>query len=268
MSKFNLTDLIKYKTELQKITMLTAYDYSSARLAELSGIDMILVGDSLGMVIQGNANTISVTMDEILYHTKMVKKGAPNTFIVADMPYLSYHINLDKTIANAGRLMQEGMANAVKLEVNSLATLHHVTALINAQIPVIGHIGLTPQSVNVFGGFKVQGKTQEQAQHIVDLAEKLQEAGVSAIVLECIPKALAMQITQSLTIPTIGIGSGAHCDGQVLVFHDLLELGTGHPPKFVKSYLNGGELITKAISSYVNEVREATFPTNAHSYDI
>lgn len=266
MTHFSINDFQNSKTKQHKISMLTAYDYFSGNIAENAGIDTILVGDSLGMVVQGKSNTLSVTLDEMIYHAKAVRNGAPGSFIVVDMPYLSYHSNIDETIKNAGKIIQQTNANAVKLEVNNLNTLSHIEALVAAQIPVMGHIGMTPQSVNIFGGFKVQGRTDSQAKQIVDFAKQIEAIGAFAIVLECIPANLAKQITASLMVPTIGIGSGVNCDGQVLVFHDLLGLNSQNIPKFVKQYLNGSELIKNALTKYKSEIQKDQFPELKHSF--
>lgn len=265
MKNFTINDFAKYKLQQQKITMVTAYDYTSAMILADAKINTILVGDSLGMVIHGKANTLEVTIDNILYHTKAVRSGAPNSFIIADMPYLSYHFSTHETIKNAALLICNGGANAVKLEANHISVIEHVKALISAQIPVIGHIGMTPQSVNAFGGFKVQGKTLEQEEHIIQLAQELEKSGCSSIVLECIPNNLSARITQILNIPTIGIGAGNQCDGQVLVFHDLIGITTS-PPKFAKAYCNAKELITNSITEFANEVNNGQFPDIQHSF--
>ena len=251
---FSIKDFAKYKSTGNKITMITAYDYYSAIIAEKSGINTILVGDSLGMVIQGNTSTLQVTLDHIIYHTQAVRNGAPNTFIIADMPYLSYHIDVKDSIINAGKLMTQGLADAVKLEINNLDTIKHLNAIINAQIPVVAHIGLTPQSINIFGGFTKQGKNEVERKHILDIAHKLNETAIIAVVLECIPNDLAIEITAISNIPTIGIGSGCGCDGQVLVFHDLLGFND-HAPKFVKQYINSQELLINATKQYINDVK-------------
>ena len=249
-----------------KISMVTAYDYHSARLVEESGINAILVGDSLGMVIQGNANTISVTKEDMIYHAKLVRRGAPNTFIVVDMPYMSYHNTIAQTVENGGEIIKTTGTNALKLEVNSISSIQHVQALIDAQIPVMGHIGLTGQSINIFGGFKVQGKNDETAKKIINLAKRLEEVGCFAIVLECMPAGLATTITGMLNIPTIGIGSGVDCNEQILVLHDLLGIHAGHTPRFVKQYLNGNELINIALRNYVEEVQDCSFPQQVHCF--
>ena len=263
---FSINDFAHHKQEQQKITMVTAYDYFSAKLVEAAGIDTILVGDSLGMVFAGNDNTLAVSLEEMIYHAKAVKKGAPNSFIVVDMPYMSYHVSIDETIRNAGRIIQQSNANALKLEINNRSTLAHIEALINAQIPVIGHIGLTPQSVNVFGGFKIQGNDDEDADKIIAFAHKLAQIGVSAIVLECIPSDLAEKISNEVNIATIGIGSGSGCDGQVLVFYDLLGFNPNNKLKFVKQYTNAHECLVQGLKDFSQEVTTGIFPNLKHSY--
>lgn len=263
---FKITDFYKKKELSQKITIITAYDYFSAKIAQDSNVDAILVGDSLGMVIQGNKSTISVTLDEMIYHAKIVKKGAFNTFVIVDMPYLSYHNNINDTITNAGKIIKETYADALKLEINNIETIKHVEALINAQIPIMAHIGLTPQSINMLGQYRVHGKTEKESEKILEFAKLLQSIGVFAIVLECIPKELATQITSSITIPTIGIGSGLNCDGQILVFHDLLGINNEKAPKFVKKYLDSYSLMKEAVSSFKADVESQTFPNEDYSY--
>lgn len=265
MSQFTITDFMSYKQKEQKITMLTAYDFYTAQLAEEAGVDILLVGDSLGMVIQGESNTLSVTLDEIIYHSKAVRRGAPNSFIIGDLPYLTYHLDVYQTIKNAGRLIQESKVNAVKLELNHPNTMNHLENLISAQIPVIAHIGMTPQSFNIFGGFRVQGKNEVQIKHICNLAIEAQTKGACAVVVECVPPEVTMQICKSLDIPVIGIGAGAQCDGQVLVINDLLGI-TPANPKFAKTYVDGRAIIKKAIGEYVAEVKSNKFPTDNHSF--
>lgn len=262
----NINDFVTAKINKQKIAMLTAYDFFSGNVAMNAGIDVILVGDSLGMVHQGKSNTLSVKTKDMIYHTNSVARGAPDAFLVVDMPYLSYHTSVIHTLKHAGKIIQKTPAQAVKIEIANLNTIAHIEALLDAQIPVVGHIGLTPQSVNIFGGFNVQGSDEKSAENLCKLALKLQEIGVFAIVLECIPATLAKKITQQLSIPTIGIGSGIGCDGQVLVIDDMLGMNISKTPKFVKQYLNGHELITQAISHYVDDVKSATFPEDKHSF--
>lgn len=260
------TDFYQMKERNEKITMITAYDYPSAKLAEQAGIDMILVGDSLGMVMLGYDSTIQVTLDDMIHHTKAVKRGAIDTFIVADLPFATYHSSREETVRNAAKLMQEGGAHAVKLEGAEDIILEHIEALKVAGIPVVAHIGLTPQSVAVIGGYKVQGKSVEAAQKLIEEAKKCEEAGAFAIVLECVPRQLAEEITKQLTIPVIGIGAGPNCDGQVLVYHDLLGYGVERLPKFVKQYVNIQEDIVSGIQAYINEVKTGVFPDEKTSY--
>ncbi|MFC0299452.1 3-methyl-2-oxobutanoate hydroxymethyltransferase [Virgibacillus soli] len=254
------------KTENDKITMLTAYDYPSAKLAEESNVDMILVGDSLGMVVLGYDSTIQVTVDDMIHHGKAVKRGAPDTFIVLDMPFMSYHISLEASLENARRLFQETNVQALKVEGASREVVTLVEKLTSAGIPVVGHIGLTPQTVNVLGGYKVQGKDQATGKKLLQEAKQLEKSGAIGIVLECVPKELAEMITAEIEIPTIGIGAGIHCDGQVLVYHDLLIYGVDRLPKFVKAYGNFNEHGTKAIKNYVKDVKKLAFPTDDHSF--
>ncbi|SKA77601.1 ketopantoate hydroxymethyltransferase [Caloramator quimbayensis] len=250
-----------------KLTMLTAYDYSFAKLVDEAGIDGILVGDSLGMVALGYENTLSVTIDDMIHHIKAVRRGAENALIVGDMPFLSYHISVEDSIKNAGRLVQEGGCHAVKLE-GGIEVLDKVKAIIKAQIPVMGHIGLTPQSVNMLGGFKVQGKSKEQIKKLIDDAKYLEEAGVFSIVLEAVPDEVAKIITESISIPTIGIGAGKYCDGQILVINDMLGLFSDFTPKFVKRYRNLGEEIKSGILEYIEDVRGGKFPEDVHSFKL
>lgn len=262
---FSIMDFHRYKQEKKIITMMTAYDFTSGKIVERAGIDTILVGDSLGMVIQGNETTISVTVEEMLYHCKAVRKGAPNTFIIADMPYLSYHVSIKESIINAARLIREGGANAVKVEVNHETTLEHIRALTQAQIPVVAHVGMTPQSINLFGSFKVRGKKEEEAEHIISLIEQLENSGAVAVVLECIPASLSEKITKMTAMATIGIGAGVSCDGQILIFHDVVGL-TEFPPKFSEKYINGFELFQEAIATFSRKVKSLEFPSQLHSF--
>ena len=249
----------------EKLTMLTAYDYWTAQLVEAAGVDMILVGDSLGMVVQGEENTLGVTVDDIVYHSRAVARGRKNALVIGDMPYLSYHISRSETIRNAGRIIREGRADAVKLE-GGVKRLPMIRALLDAEIPVMGHLGLTPQSVHAIGGFKVQGKDPESRARLKEEALALQDVGVFALVLECIPYDLAREITELLHIPTIGIGAGPYCRGQVLVTHDLLGLGFGPNPKFVRRFANLGEQGVHAVEAFCLAVREGSFPGLAESY--
>jgi len=266
-SKFTVSSFLQAKANQEKITMLTAYDYSMAKIVNDAGIDAILVGDSLGMVVQGYESTLEVTMNDMVYHCKAVARGAENALIVGDMPFLSYHISVEDAVRNAGRLIQEGKAHAVKLE-GGIDQVDNVKAIVKAQIPVMGHIGLTPQSVNMFGGFKVQGKDITKAQKVIDDALALEAAGVFAIVLEGIPEKLATLITKKISIPTIGIGAGRYCDGQVLVIHDLLGMYSGQSPKFSKRYAALNATIQEAVKSYVTEVKTTQFPEAKHTFTI
>jgi len=243
----------------RRIGMLTAYDYPSSRIVDSAGCDIILVGDSLGMVVLGEANTLGVTMEIMLHHTRATARGAANALVVGDMPFLSYTINREEAVRNAGSFIQAG-AQAVKIEGGRPARIDAIRGIIEADIPVMGHIGLTPQSVHTLGGFKVQGKGTDAARILIDEAAALEEAGCFAIVLECVPAELAAYITEKISIPTIGIGAGPACDGQVLVFHDLLGLYDGHTPKFVRRYAEIGNQMRTAISSYLDDVRAGSFP--------
>jgi 3-methyl-2-oxobutanoate hydroxymethyltransferase len=243
----------------QRIGMLTAYDYPSAKAVDAAGADIILVGDSLGMVVLGYPDTLSVTVDDMIHHTRAVARGSSHALIVGDMPYLSYHVSVEETLHNAGRFIQAG-AHAVKVEGGKPARIRMVDALIEAEIPVMGHIGLTPQSVNALGGFKVQGKGTEEAQRLIEEARALEAAGCFSIVLECVPSALASFITERLSIPTIGIGAGPSCDGQVLVFHDVLGMYDVMKPKFVRRYAELGDEMQKSLSAYLDDVRAGRFP--------
>lgn len=263
--RFTVTDLLAKKRQGIKITMLTAYDYPFAHLVDEAGIDMILVGDSLSMVIQGNENTLPVTLEEMIYHTKIVVKTTKRAMVVADMPFMSYQVSIEEAIRNAGRLVKEAGAHAVKLE-GGREFLKQIKGITESEIPVIGHLGLTPQAILRMGGYKLQGKIPEQAKRIKEDALMLQDAGVVAIVLEVIPSDLAKEITERLEIPTIGIGAGFHCDGQVLVLHDLLGLFERFTPKFVKKYANLREDILKAIRQYKEEVEKGEFPDVEHSF--
>ncbi len=257
----------KAKHEGEKITMLTAYDYSTAKLMDQVGIDSILVGDSLGMVMLGYDSTLKVTMEDMIHHTKAVVRGASEAMVIADLPFLSYHISVEEAVRNAGRLIQEGGAQAVKLE-GGREMIPAIEGIIKAQIPVVAHLGLTPQSVNVFGGFKVQGKEFENAQKIMEDALLLQEAGVFAVVLECVPERLSELITKKLRIPTIGIGAGNVCDGQVLVAQDMLGTFTDFKPKFVKTFGNIGANTKDAIKEYIKQVKTTEFPAKEHVFTI
>ncbi len=255
------------KAEGRRIAMLTAYDYTTASLLDEAGVDCLLVGDSLGMVMLGYENTLRVTMDEMIHHTKAVARAAKHALLIGDMPFLSYHVSTEAAVLNAGRFVQEGGAQAVKLEGGS-DVIDKVRAIIKAQIPVLGHLGLTPQSVNLFGGFKRQGQDIEAARQIIDDALLLQDAGVFGLILECVPEGLAKVITEKLTIPTIGIGAGVHCDGQVLVIQDLLGMFRRMRPKFVKAYTEGGDTTISAVKQYIQEVQSGEFPAAEHSFSM
>lgn len=261
------TDFSKMKKNNEKIVLLTAYDFPSAKLAEQSGVDMILVGDSLGMVVLGYESTIAVTMEDMIHHTKAVKRGAKDTFIIVDMPFLTYHLSVKDTLINAGRLIQKTGANAVKLE-GADEVLEKIAALTKAGIPVCAHLGLTPQSVGVLGGYKVQGKDSQAAKKLIDDAKKCEVEGAFAVVLECVPKQLTAEITKSLTIPVIGIGAGIQADGQVLVYHDILGYGVERVPKFVKQYSLVNPVIKKSIESFAEDVRNQQFPEEKHSFSM
>ncbi|MGI6422068.1 MAG: 3-methyl-2-oxobutanoate hydroxymethyltransferase [Syntrophomonadaceae bacterium] len=267
MAKITTSTLRDKKQRKEKITMLTSYDYSLASMVDAAGIDMILVGDSLGNVILGYDNTLAVTMDDMVHHTKAVVRGSKNAMVVADMPFLSYHISIEESVRNAGRLIQEGGAQAVKLE-GGVERVDTIKAILDAQIPVMGHIGLTPQSVNQFGGFKIQGKDLESAKKIIEDAKALERVGVFSIVLEGVPTKLAQRITEDLSVPTIGIGAGQYCDGQVLVINDMLGMFAGHIPKFVKKFANLQPLIIEALQQYKEEVEAGTFPAQEHGFSI
>lgn len=259
--------LMAQKQSGEKITMLTAYDYTTARIEDECGVNSILVGDSLGMVMLGYENTLPVTMEDMIHHTAAVSRGADNAFVVADMPFMSYQTGVRDAVINAGRLVKEGGANAVKLE-GGAEVCEQIRAIVDASIPVVAHLGLTPQSVNAFGGYKVQGKTLEKAQKLIDDALKIQQAGACAVVLECVPAKLAEIITEKLTIPTIGIGAGAGCDGQVLVYQDMLGLNTGHTAKFVKIFAEAGRAMREGFKAYIEETQQGSFPAEEHTYKI
>jgi len=265
--KFTVSSFMESKREGRKISMLTAYDYTTAKLLDKAGVDSLLIGDSLGMVVLGYENTLQVTLEDMIHHCRAVSRGAKRALIIGDMPFLSYHVSVEESVRNAGRLVQEGGVHAVKLE-GGREVLKHVRAILDAKIPVVGHLGLTPQSVNMMGGFKVQGKSEEQAKAIIEDALMLQEAGVFAIVLECVPAKLARLISERLSIPTIGIGAGSDCDGQVLVMHDMAGMYSDMVPKFAKRYALVGEQIEEAAKMYIQEVQEKSFPEEKHTFKI
>lgn len=259
------TDFLKMKQRGEKIVMLTAYDYPTAQFSEKSGVDVILVGDSLGMVVLGYDSTVPVTLEDMTHHGKAVRRGAQNTFIVVDMPFGSYHQSTDLVIERAINLFQQTNANALKLE-GAGDVIQQIGALTQAGIPVVAHLGLLPQHASVIGGYKVQGKTTESAKQLIEDAKRVEAAGACMLVIECIPHQLAKIISETLTIPVIGIGAGANVDGQVLVFHDIVHFGDHHIPKFVKEYANIGSATSRAISQYVQEVKDQQFPSEDHHF--
>ena len=265
--KKTITTFQKLKDEGKKISMLTAYDYSTAKLMDEAGVDSILVGDSLGNVILGYKNTLPVTVDDMIHHGKAVVRGVKEAMVIVDMPFMSYQTSIYDAVVNAGRIIKETGADAIKLEGGS-SVCPHIKAIVEASIPVVAHLGLTPQSINAFGGFKVQGKDELAAKKILEDAKAVEAAGAFAIVLECVPSKLAKLITDSIDIPTIGIGAGADCGGQVLVYQDMLGMFSDFTPKFVKKYANVGEMMTAAFKTYISELQDGTFPGKEHGYDI
>lgn len=265
--KNTVLTLQKQKEEKDKIVMVTAYDYTTARIMDEAGVNTILVGDSLGMTMLGYEDTLSVTMEDMIHHSAAVARGAQNAFVVTDMPFMSYQTSVYDAVVNAGRLMKEGRANAVKLE-GGVEYAPHIEAIVKASIPVVAHIGLTPQSVNAFGGFKVQGKDLKAAQKLIEDAKAIEAAGACMVVMECVPAKLAQKITEELTIPTIGIGAGPDCDGQVLVYQDLLGMYGGMRPKFVKVFADAGETMREGVKAYISETKEGTFPAADHCFKI
>lgn len=265
--KKTVTTLQQQKLEGRKISMLTCYDYTTACLMEAAGVDTVLIGDSLGMTMLGYDDTLPVTMEDMIHHTRAVSRGLKNTFLIADMPFLSYQTSIYDAVMNAGRLMKEGHAQAVKLE-GGAKVCEQIEAITKADIPVVAHLGLTPQSVNAFGGFKVQGKNEAQAKQILEDALAVEKAGAFMVVLECIPEKLATLITKRLTIPTIGIGAGAGCDGQVLVYQDMLGMFEGIKPKFVKQFAQIGKEMKEAFSAYDKAVKGGSYPAKEHSFGI
>jgi 3-methyl-2-oxobutanoate hydroxymethyltransferase len=265
--KVSIPDLTAKKQAGEKITMLTAYDFSMASFIDQTGMDMILVGDSLGMVVLGYESTVPVTMEEMLHHCRAVRRGVRFAFLVGDMPFMSYNVSREEAIRNAGRFLKETGCDAVKLE-GGLEVADTVRAIVEAGIPVMAHIGLTPQTVSKLGGFRVQGKDQAAARRLVDSARALEAAGAFAVVMECIPDSLAGLITRSLRIPTIGIGAGPACDGQVLVTNDLLGLYEKFLPKFVKQYIQLYPLIQEALKNYIREVKEGSYPGPEHGFSM
>lgn len=263
--KVTVPEIVKMKQRGEKITCLTAYDYSFARILDEAGVDILLVGDSVGCVFQGQSNTLPVTMDDMLYHTRAVVRGRKRALVVGDMPFLSFQVGKEQAILNAGRFLQDGGAEAVKLE-GGLPMQETIAGMVKVGIPVMGHIGLTPQSVHRFGGYKIQGKDKGQRETLLRDALAVQEAGAFAVVLEGMPMDLAKEITERLTIPTIGIGAGLHCDGQVLVIHDMVGLFNDFTPKFVKRYADLKGVMTSAVKAFISEVREQKFPGEEHSF--
>lgn len=255
------------KAKKEKLTMLTAYDYSTAKIIDEAGINGILVGDSLGMVCLGYEDTLSVTMEDMIHHTRAVARGTKNTLVVGDMPFMSYQTSVYDAVVNAGRLIKEGRAQAVKLE-GGIEVCDKIEAIVKASIPVMAHIGLTPQSVNAFGGFKVQGKDEEAAKNLIEAALAVEKAGAFAVVLECVPAKLAAIITERLSIPTIGIGAGVECDGQILVYQDMLGMYSDFTPKFVKKYETLGAKMNVVFKKYIEEVKDGVFPAEEHSFKI
>ena len=263
--KNTVLTLQKQKQDRDKISMLTCYDYSMARLMDESGINVLLIGDSLGMVMLGYEDTLSVTMEDMIHHTAAVKRGAKNAFVLTDMPFLSYQTGTYDAVVNAGRLVKEAGANGVKLE-GGASVCEQISAIVDAQIPVCAHLGLTPQSVNAFGGFKVQGRDEFAARKILDDAKRIEQAGAFMVVLEGIPANLAEMITKSVSIPTVGIGAGGGCDGQVLVYQDMLGMFSDLTPKFVRRFAEVGDVMKNAFSDYISAVKDGSFPTEEHSY--
>ena len=265
--KTTVSTLKKQKENKEKITMLTCYDYSMAKLMDEAGIEILLIGDSLGNTMLGYDTTLPVTMEDMIAHTAAVSRGAKNAFVLADMPFMSYQTSVYDAVVNAGRLMKEGHAHGVKLE-GGARVCPQIEAIVAADIPVCAHIGLTPQSINAFGGFKVQGKTEAAAQKLIDDALAVQDAGAFAVVLECVPEKLATLVTEKLDIPTIGIGAGNGCDGQVLVYADMLGMFSDFTPKFVKRFAEIGPQMTDGFKAYIKEVKDGTYPSAEHTYAI
>lgn len=265
--KNTTTSIMQMKNSGHKISMLTAYDYTTARILDEAGVNTILVGDSLGNVILGYEDTISVTVEDMIHHSAAVARGAKNALVVTDLPFMSYQTSVYDAVVNAGRLMKEGRAGAVKLE-GGKEVCPQIKAIVSAGIPVVAHLGLTPQSINTFGGFKVQGKTEAAAKKLIEDAKAVEEAGAFLLVLECVPAKLAKLVTESINIPTIGIGAGAGCDGQVLVIYDMLGMFSDFKPKFVKHFANAGDVIREAVKTYIAEIDDGTFPAEEHCYKI
>jgi len=265
MPKFTIHNFLKKKKEATKITMLTAYDYPFAQIVDEAGVDAILVGDSVGMVVQGLENTLPVTMDEMIYHTRIVTRAVKNAMVIGDMPFMSYQLSTEDAVKNAGRFLKEASASAVKIE-GGAEIADRIKAMTKSDIPVMAHIGLTPQSIHRMGGYKVQGKTEQSAKRLIEEAHIVEDAGAFSVLLEAIPINLAKKITEELSIPTIGIGAGPYCDGQVLVLHDVIGLFERFVPKFVKRYVNLKEAALKAIRDYKEDVEKGTFPSEEQSF--
>ena len=265
--KNTTTSIMQMKNSGHKISMLTAYDYTTARLLDEAGVNTILVGDSLGNVILGYEDTISVTVEDMIHHSAAVARGAKNALVVTDLPFMSYQTSVYDAVVNAGRRMKECRPGAVKLE-GGKEVCPQIKAIVSAGIPVVAHLGLTPQSINTFGGFKVQGKTEAAAKKLIEDAKAVEEAGAFLLVLECVPAKLAKLVTESINIPTIGIGAGAGCDGQVLVIYDMLGMFSDFKPKFVKHFANAGDVIREAVKTYIAEIDDGTFPAEEHCYKI
>jgi len=265
MAKITIQDFLKKKVEQKKITMLTAYDYPFAKIVDEAGIDAIIVGDSVGMVVQGLENTLPVTMDEMLYHTNIVSRAVKNAMVIGDLPFMSYQASVEEGVRNAGRFLKDAGASAVKIE-GGAEVAQHIRAMTKSDIPVMAHIGLTPQSIHRMGGYKIQGKTEESAKKLLEEAHIAEDAGAFSLLLEAIPKGLARKITEELSIPTIGIGAGPYCDGQVLVLHDVIGLFERFLPKFAKRYANLKDEALKAIITYKEEVEKGIFPSEEQSF--
>lgn len=266
--KVTIPFLQNKKKNKDKIVAITAYDFPVAKIMDECGIDLILVGDSLGMVVLGYENTIPVTMEEMIHHTKPVARASKNALVVGDMPYFSFHLSIEESVMNASRFLKEAGAKAVKIEGSSKKRLKLIETLVEAEIPVMGHVGLTPQSIHHFGRFKVKGREVDEAKKIITGAMNLEKAGVFSVVLECIPMELARIITEKLKVPTIGIGAGPYCDGQILVFHDLVGYSNGYLPKFVKKYADFHELISRSVKGYIDDVKRGKFPDDKYSYHL
>jgi 3-methyl-2-oxobutanoate hydroxymethyltransferase len=266
-SRASSSDNSQSHSEKRKIVCLTAYDYPTARFVDEAGVDVVLVGDSLGMVVLGYENTLPLTMEEMLHHTRAVRRGVRKALLVADMPYGSFHGDKNEAVRNAVRFVKEAGAEGVKIE-GGERRMDLIAQLVEAEIPVMGHIGLTPQSMHAFGGFRVQGRSMEAAEHLLRDARAVEAAGAFSVVVESVPRELAARITSELRIPTIGIGAGPECDGQILVLHDMIGLSVGHTPKFARRYANVGEAIRNAVGSYADDVREGRFPADEESYHL